>query len=96
MAMVGVIYLVPAVAGLIQARLHYPKLGNPVALPLTARNRSNVYWIVLDGYPRADVLKQFFDFDDTPFLNSLRDLDFTVYDHAVASFPELAAISANR
>jgi hypothetical protein len=88
MAMVGVIYLVPAVAGLIQARLHYPKLGNPVALPLTARNRSNVYWIVLDGYPRADVLKQFFDFDDTPFLNSLRDLDFTVYDHAVASFPE--------
>jgi hypothetical protein len=88
MAMVGVIYMVPAVAGLIQARLHYPKLGNPVALPLTARNASNVYWIVLDGYPRGDVLKQFFDFDDTPFLDSLRDLDFVVYDHAVASFPE--------
>ena len=88
MAIIGVIYMVPAVAGLIQARMHYPKLGNPVALPLTARNRSNVYWIVLDGYPRADVLRQFFDYDDTPFLDSLRDLDFTVYDHAVASFPE--------
>jgi hypothetical protein len=52
MAIVGVIYMVPAAAGLIQARLHYPKLGNPVALPLTARNAVNVYWIVLDGYPR--------------------------------------------
>ena len=88
MAIVGVIYMVPAATGLIQARLHYPRLGNPVTLTLTTRNAVNVYWIVLDGYPRADVLKQFFDFDDAPFLNRLRDLDFVVYDHAVASFPE--------
>jgi hypothetical protein len=90
MAIVGMIYMVPAVTGLIRARLHYSPPAKPVALPLTARNASNVYWIVLDGYPRADVLKEFFDFDDTPFLNGLRDLDFVVYDHAVASFPETA------
>jgi hypothetical protein len=88
MAIVGVIYMAPAVIGLIRARLHYSPPPTPAALPLTARNASNVYWVVLDGYPRADVLKEFFDFDDTPFLNSLRDLDFVVYDHAVASFPE--------
>ena len=34
------------------------------------------------------MLRQFFDFDDAPFLERLRDLDFRVYDHAVASFPE--------
>jgi hypothetical protein len=90
MAIVGIIYMVPAVHGLIRSRLRYSPPAMPVALPLTAHVSSNVYWIVLDGYPRADVLKEFFDFDDTPFLNGLRGLDFVVYDHAVASFPETA------
>jgi hypothetical protein len=90
MAIVGIIYMVPAVHGLIRSRLRYSPPAAPVALPLTAHVSSNVYWIVLDGYPRADVLKEFFDFDDTPFLNGLRGLDFVVYDHAVASFPETA------
>jgi hypothetical protein len=88
MAVVGLIYMVPAASGLIKAQLSYPRVGTPAPLPLAVRNRSDVYWIVLDGYPRADVLKQFFDFDDAPFLDGLRDLNFTVYQHAVASFPE--------
>jgi hypothetical protein len=57
---------------------------------LTARREPNVYWIVLDGYPRRDVLQEFFDFDNGAFVERLKGLNFSVYDRAVASFPETA------
>ncbi len=88
MAIVGLAYIVPAVISLIHAQSRYFRAANNAALSLTARNPRNVYWIVLDGYPRADVLRQFFDFDNEAFLKGLRDLDFVVYDRALASFPE--------
>ncbi|WP_167558592.1 sulfatase-like hydrolase/transferase [Bradyrhizobium canariense] len=88
MALVGIIYVVPAAMSLVQARAHPVTVNDPKALALTARRTPNVYWIVLDGYPRQDVLQEFFNFDNEPFVQSLKGLDFTVYDHALASFPE--------
>jgi Sulfatase len=88
MTLVGLVYIVPATISLVEARSRHLAAGGTAALSLTARKASNVYWIVLDGYPRADVLQQFFDFDNEPFLKGLRDLKFVVSDHAVASFPE--------
>ncbi len=67
---------------------HPVVVNDPKALALTARRDPNVYWIVLDGYPRQDVLQQFFHFDNGPFVAQMRNLDFTVYDQARASFPE--------
>ncbi|WP_213770424.1 sulfatase-like hydrolase/transferase [Bradyrhizobium sp. dw_78] len=88
MALVGIVYIVPAAISLIDARSHPVVVNDPKALALVARRDPNVYWIVLDGYPRQDVLQQFFDFDNGSFVEGLKALDFTVYDRALASYPE--------
>jgi hypothetical protein len=38
----------------------------------------DIYVILLDGYPRADVLERRFGIDNSPFLDELRDLGFDV------------------
>jgi hypothetical protein len=88
MALVGIVYVVPATMSLARALSHPVVMNDPKALALTARRDPDVYWIVLDGYPRSDVLQEFFNFDNRPFVERLKGLNFTVYDRAVASFPE--------
>jgi hypothetical protein len=90
MALVGIVYVVPATMSLARALSHPVAINDPKALALSARRDPNVYWIVLDGYPRRDVLQEFFNFDNGPFVDQLKGLNFTVYDRAVASFPETA------
>ena len=90
MALVGIVYVVPAAMSLARALAHPVVMNDPKALALTARRDPNVYWIVLDGYPRRDVLQEFFNFDNASFVERLKSLDFTVYDRAAASFPETA------
>lgn len=48
---------------------------------------ANVYWIVLDGYPRQDVLRDMFGYDNRPFLKWLESKDFVVVDQSRANFP---------
>jgi hypothetical protein len=88
MALVGLVYVVPATMSLGRALAHPIMMNDPKALALSARRDPNVYWILLDGYPRQDVLQEFFNFDSAPFVERLKGLHFTVYDRAVASFPE--------
>ena len=88
MALVGLVYVVPATMSLGRALAHPIVMNDPKALALSARRDPNVYWILLDGYPRRDVLQEFFNFDNAPFVDRLKGLNFTVYDRAVASFPE--------
>ena len=38
----------------------------------------NVYYIILDGYPRNDVLKKHLDFDNSEFTNFLKQREFYV------------------
>jgi len=88
MAAIGAIYIVPAAIDLVRVHLHPADAIGDTALVLTAHRDPDVYWIVLDGYPRADVLREFFDFDNTAFLAGLKALNFAISDRAVASFPE--------
>jgi hypothetical protein len=88
MALVGIVYVVPATMSLARTLAHPVVMNDPKALALTARRDPNVYWIVLDGYPRRDVLQEFFDFDNGAFVERLKGLNFTVYERAAASFPE--------
>ena len=48
------------------------------ASPATARPRPDVYFIVLDGYARQDVLAGYYGYDNGPFLQALRDRGFQV------------------
>jgi sulfatase-like protein len=46
----------------------------------------DVYVILLDGYARADVLKQTFGYDDSPFLDGLRADGFQVADQSHSNY----------
>jgi hypothetical protein len=46
----------------------------------------DIYFILLDGYARADVLKQYYDFDNSPFLDHLRALGFQVSDASRSNY----------
>ena len=41
-------------------------------------DRPDVYYIILDGYSRADVIKNDLGYDNTPFLDQLRGLGFVI------------------
>jgi hypothetical protein len=52
---------------------------NTSALNLEVPNQPpDIYYIILDGYGRADVLKNEYGYDNSDFLNLLRDLGFTI------------------
>ena len=44
----------------------------------TTPTKPNFYFILLDGYPRADVLGYVFDLDTSPFLDDLKERGFVV------------------
>ncbi len=46
----------------------------------------NIYFIVLDGYARADVLRERYGFDNGPFLDFLRQRGFYVADRSSANY----------
>jgi len=68
-----------------------------VSLPAavsSAGRLPDVYFIVLDGYLRADALKEYYDFDNAPFLDAMRQRGFFVaeqshtnYDYTTRSLP---------
>lgn len=46
--------------------------------PVAVSPGPNVYVVLLDGYPRADSLQEYFEFDNRPFLEALEDRGFNV------------------
>ena len=52
-----------------------PSVAGTLSLEGPARD---VYYIILDGYTRADVLQNVFGYDNSPFLRSLEDLGFVI------------------
>src|SRR5690606_713723 len=53
--------------------------------PRTDR-RPDIYLLVLDGYPRTDVLFELFGYDNQPFLDELRSAGFDVGLNATSSY----------
>ncbi len=49
---------------------------------------ADVYYIVLDGYGRADILRDLYDYDNEPFLDALRERGFCVADSARANYTQ--------
>ena len=46
----------------------------------------DIYYIIVDGYARADVLRDHYAFDNTPFLSELSSRGFSVNDHSSANY----------
>lgn len=61
------------------------------AQKLTAEERAklpDIYYIIPDSYPRADVLKETFDYDNTPFLEALKARGFHIVEDAYSNYPK--------
>jgi hypothetical protein len=56
-------------------------LGNSQSLP-------DIYYLVLDGYARNDVLETVYGYDNSSFTESLRQKGFFVADRARANYPQ--------
>jgi hypothetical protein len=81
----------------IQAIAHVTQAGDSAAerptvgtvasaqVPRTAAG-PDIYFIVLDGYARADVLAKYYDFDNGPFLDGLRQRGFQVSEASRSNF----------
>ena len=48
----------------------------------------DIYHIVLDGYTRADVMRELYGFDNGAFVEKLRDLGFFVADQATSNYTQ--------
>jgi hypothetical protein len=55
-----------------------------------AATRPNIYYIILDAYGRADVLKENYGYDNTEFLTYLREKGFYVTDRSYANYAQTA------
>ena len=48
----------------------------------------DIYYIIPDSYPRADVLLETFGLDNTPFLDALRERGFHVVEDGYSNYPK--------
>jgi hypothetical protein len=63
--------------------------NNPSALNLEAPSQPpDIYYIILDGYGRSDVLKNEYGYDNSDFLNTLRELGFTIADCSLSNYAQ--------
>ncbi len=62
------------------------------AIPLSpgSAGRPDIYYIILDGYPRADVLKEIYGYDNSAWINELMDSGFIVPEHSHSNYPRTA------
>lgn len=91
---VGVFLLATSFLPLLTHRTTTPALPQPVdAGPLDPSfkaplsYRPDIYFIVLDQYPRTDTLRNVFKYDNSAFLGQLRGMGFTVLTRCASNYP---------
>ena len=84
-----VLNLVTAAVGVTTGEQEVAMPGETPALGPSA-DAPDIYYIVMDRYGAAETLRQRFGFDNTPFLDALRDRGFYVADESAANYPKTA------
>ena len=56
----------------------------------TGSERPDVYYIILDGYSRQDIIQKLYNYDITPFIEGLEDLGFMLPDCAQSNYAHTA------
>ncbi|KAF0108707.1 MAG: hypothetical protein FD146_593 [Anaerolineaceae bacterium] len=66
--------------------------SRPTPVALVAPDiRPDIYYIVLDGYAREDVLREFFNYDNSTFTNHLRSRGFIIPSENHSNYSKTAA-----
>ena len=60
------------------------------AIPVETTNASmrDIYYIILDEYPRADVLADSYSYDNTPFLSDLEQVGFSIAERSRSNYAQ--------
>ncbi|HXG61956.1 MAG TPA: sulfatase-like hydrolase/transferase [Planctomycetota bacterium] len=64
-----------------------------ISRPPEREERPDIYYIIADGYARADVLRTHYGYDNAPFLDALRERGFFVADRSCANYPSWTYLS---
>ncbi|MBN2400151.1 MAG: hypothetical protein JXI33_07400 [Candidatus Aminicenantes bacterium] len=59
---------------------------DPNALNLAQSKKPDIYYIILDGYSRQDVLQEYYSFDNSDFINYLKGNGFIVTDKSNCNY----------
>jgi hypothetical protein len=75
-----------------QPSIHTPGLVEPLAASQAEKGSlsepPDIYYIILDGYGRADMLEQIYGFDNSGFIDELKALGFAVTTGSRANYPQ--------
>jgi hypothetical protein len=58
--------------------------------PAPRQRVPDVYWVILDRYGSGNVIDKYYDYDNSPFLDELRDRGFYIAEHATANYLKTA------
>lgn len=62
--------------------------GVDIVNPERIKNRPNFFYIVLDAYARDDILKEYYNYNNSEFLNRLNEYGFYVAHKSNAGYPQ--------
>jgi hypothetical protein len=71
-----------------QRRIWAELAKNPIISPVSGDTLPDVYFIVLDGYARADAMEQIIGLDNSDFLDALRQRNFYVADCSMSNYAQ--------
>lgn len=61
-----------------------------ISTAVGAETRPDIYFIILDGYARSDILREIYDYDNSDFLRALSDRGFYIADSSLANYNSTA------
>lgn len=64
------------------------RTSQDAALASQNATKPDIYYIILDGYGREDTLREFYQFDNSEFVNELSRLGFYVAPEATSNYPQ--------
>jgi hypothetical protein len=97
LALMGAVLVVPRIVMVVQFQSDHPLLAaddarlwtTPLATPAKPSELlPDIFVIMPDDYERADMLQQYFKFDNTPFLEELRNRGFVVADKSHSPYSD--------
>lgn len=74
----------------LSAAVPFPSQINHTLSGSATSSTPDIYYIILDSYPRADVLAGIYGYDNGPFLNSLKDMGFYVAECSQSNYGNTA------
>ena len=90
---IGIILYLPAVIDIVSfgtksnQRVRADNINYEFLNSQITNKKPNVYFILVDGFGRSDVLKTQFKYDNSLFISKLKEQGFYIADHSVANFP---------